>query len=181
VTRLRSVHTVEKYLHHLDEAFLLFSLRRLSFKAREQAQSNRKLYCIDNGLIISASFRVSSDTGKLFENIVAINLRKHGIEGALECFYWQGAQQEEVDFVVKEGTRVRQLIQVCLNLDDPKTKSREVRALLKASVELKCKDLLILTDSTEGQETISWFGAGGTIHYLPVWKWLLRNIDRGLI
>ncbi|MBA7689525.1 hypothetical protein ES703_98033 [subsurface metagenome] len=174
LTRLRSVHTVEKYLHHLDEAFLLFSLRRFSFKVREQAQSNRKIYCTDNGLITSASFRVSSDVGKLFENIVAINLRKRAIEGALECFYRQGAQQEEVDFLVKEGTRVMQLIQVCLNPDDPKTKSREVRALLKASKELKCKDLLVLTDSTEGQEAMSWFGIEGTVRYLPVWKWLLR-------
>ncbi len=175
VTRLRSVHTVEKYLCHLDEAFLLFSLRRFSFKVREQAQSNRKIYCTDNGLITSSSFRVSSDVGKLFENIVAINLRKRAIEGAIECFYWQGAQQEEVDFVVKEGTRVIQLIQVCLNLDDPKTKSREVRALLKASKDLKCKDLLVLTDSTEGQEAMSWFGIVGTVRYLPVWQWLLRT------
>lgn len=88
MNRLRSVHTVEKYLHHLDETFLLFSLRRFSFEVREQAQPNRKLYCIDNGLIIPASFRVSSDTGKSFENIVAISLRKYEIEGALECFYW---------------------------------------------------------------------------------------------
>jgi len=179
VTRLRSVHTVEKYLQHLDEAFLLFSLRRFSFKLREQTQSNRKVYCTDNGLITSASFRLSSDAGKLYENIVAIDLQKRAVEGALECYYWQGAQQEEVDFVVKQGTKVRQLIQVCLNLDDPKTKSREVRALLKASEELKCKDLLILTDSKEGQETMSWFGAEGIIRYLPVWKWLLRNNNRG--
>ncbi|HRT97349.1 MAG TPA: ATP-binding protein, partial [Planctomycetota bacterium] len=44
VTRLRSVHTAEKYLRHLEEAFVFFSVRRFSFKVREQARTNRKLY-----------------------------------------------------------------------------------------------------------------------------------------
>lgn len=180
ITRLRSVQTVEKYLHYLDEAFLLFSVRRFLFKIRGQLRSNRKIYCTDNGLITSASFRFSSNTGKLYENIVAIELQKRALAGALEYYYWQNPQQEEVDLVVKEGRNVEQLIQVCLNIDDPKTKSREVRALMKASEELNCKELLILTDSTDGQETTSWFGRKATIRYLPVWKWLLGANGRSL-
>jgi len=174
VTSLRSVHTVEKYLHHLEEAFLLFSVRRFSFKVREQARSNRKIYCTDNGLITHASFRFSADLGKLCENVVAITLHKRRLEGALECYYWQGRQQEEVDFVVKEGTAVTHLIQVCLDVDDPKTRAREVRALLKACAELKCENLLILTESAEGNERVSWFGTQGTVRYVPLWKWLLK-------
>lgn len=175
LTRLRSVHTVQKYLHHIEETFLLFSLRRFSYKVREQERSNRKAYCTDNGLSTAASFRFSADTGKLYENVVAVMLRKRELEGAIECFYWQGAQQEEVDFVIKEGTRITQLIQVCLNPKDPKTKSREIRALLKASTEFGCKNLMILTDSTEGEEDVSWFGVKGSVCYMPLWKWLLST------
>lgn len=173
LTRLRSVHTVEKYLRHIEEAFLLFPLRRFSFKVREQVRSNRKVYCTDNGFIHSASFRFSADAGKLYENAVGITLRKQEMEGAIECFYWMGTMQEEVDFVVKKGTSIAQLIQVCLNPEDPKTKARETRALLKASADLGCKDLLILTDSTEGEEAASWYGTEGTVRYVPLWKWLL--------
>jgi uncharacterized protein len=173
VTRLQSVHTIEKYLRHLDEAFLLFSLKRFSCKVREQVRSNRKVYCTDNGFITNASFRFAADLGKLYENLVAITLRKRELEGALECFYWQGAQQEEVDFVVKEGTRVTALIQVSFSADDPKTRSREIRALLRASEELRCSNLLILTDSTEDEEEVSWYGKKGTVRYMPLWKWLL--------
>jgi predicted AAA+ superfamily ATPase len=172
-TRLQSVHTVEKYLRHLDEAFLLFSVRRFSFKVRDQARSNRKIYCTDNGFITSASFRFSADLGKLYENAVAVALRKRELEGALEFFYWQGAQQEEVDFVVKEGPHVTELIQVCLDMNDPKTKSREIRALLRASEELRCNNLLTLTSETEGEEAVSWYGAKGIVRYVPLWKWLL--------
>ncbi len=64
-TWLRSVHTIEKYLRHLEEAFLLFSLRGFSFRVREQSRSSRKIYCVDNGLVTSASFRFSPDLGKL--------------------------------------------------------------------------------------------------------------------
>ncbi|MCK4303102.1 MAG: ATP-binding protein [Candidatus Eisenbacteria sp.] len=175
VTRLRSVHTVEKYLRHLEEAFVLFSLRRFSFKVREQVRANRKIYCTDNGLVTSSSFRFSPDLGKLYENAVAITLRRHEMDGKIECFYWQGSQQEEVDFVVKQGTRIVQLIQVCIAVEAPKTKARETRALLKASSELGCKDLVVLTDSTEAEEEASWYGTAGRVRYVPVWKWLLAN------
>ena len=173
LTRLRSVHTIEKYLNHLEEAFLLFSVRRFSFKVREQMRSARKVYCTDNGLITSVSFRFSGDMGKLCENVVAIALRKRELEGSAECFYWQGPRQEEVDFVVKEGTRIEQLIQVCLQLDDPKTESREIRALLKASKDLQCSNLVVVNDSKEGEEEVSWRGMCGRVRYMPLWKWLL--------
>lgn len=174
VTRLQSAHTVEKYLGYLEEAFLFFSLRRFSFKLREQARADRKIYCTDNGLITSSSFRFGANMGKLYENLAAVALRKRALEGKLEFFHWQGAQQEEVDFVVKEGTRITQLIQVCADISNPKTKSREVRALLKASTELRCKRLLILTDSAEGEEDARWFGARGKVRLVPMWRWALE-------
>jgi hypothetical protein len=175
VTRLTSVHTVDKYLRHLEEAFLFFSVRRFSFKVREQVRANRKMYCIDNGLVTSAAFRVSAEAGKLCENLVAVALHRQRLAGRLELFYWQGSAQEEVDFVVKQGTRVTRLIQVCLDPEAPKARARESRALLKASAELDCKDLLVLTESKEGQEEASWYGTQGTIRYQPLWKWLLAE------
>jgi hypothetical protein len=172
VTRVRSMHTVAKYLRYLEEAFLFFSARRFSFKVREQVRSNRKVYCTDNGLVTSASFRFSADLGKLYENLVAVALRKQEMDGKLEVYFWRSPRQEEVDFVVKQGLHVTQLIQVCLNVEDPRTKDREVRALLKASRELNCGNLLVLTDTAEGEEEASWFGLRGMVRFLPLWKWL---------
>jgi predicted AAA+ superfamily ATPase len=184
VTGLRSAATVEKYLRYLEEAFLFFSVRRFSFKVREQARLNPKVYCTDNGLAGSASFRFSSDVGKLFENLVAIALRRSQLDGELDFYFWKGPQQEEVDFVVKRGLRVTQLIQVCQRLDDPRTKDREIQALLKASEQLSCDDLVILTERDEGEERVSWFGRTGTIRFVPLWKWLARgqkNRRRGVV
>ena len=175
VTRLQSVHTVEKYLRHLEEAFLFFPVRRFSFKVREQVRADRKIYCTDNGIVTSSSFRFSANAGSLYENMVGIALRKRQLEGRLEFFRWQSAQQEEVDFVVKKGTRIKQLVQVCADVTDPKTKTREVRALLKASADLRCNDLLILTETAEGEESVSWFGAQGKVRFMPLWKWALAD------
>ena len=172
VTRLRSVHTAEKYLRHLEEAFLFFSVRRFSFRVREPARTNRKVYCTDNGLVTATSFRFSASLGRLYENLVAIALRKQELDGRLEFYFWKGPQHEEVDFVVKRGLQVTQLLQVCSDVEDVRTRAREVRALLKASEALRCKELIVLTETADREEEASWFGLRGRIRFVPLWRWL---------
>ena len=134
-----------------------------------------KMYCIDNGFIHAKAFKFMPEMGRLYENTVAIELLRQKLSNQSEIYYWKNQQQEEVDFVVKEGLKVRQLIQVCYNLDDIKTKEREIRALLKASKELRCKNLLIITENRDGEESLEWFGIKGKITYIPLWKWLLES------
>jgi hypothetical protein len=173
VTKCRSVHTVQKYIGHLEEAFLFFTLRRFSFKVREQARTNRKVYCIDNGFPTARGFQFRSNTGALFENLVAIALRRRQLEGLCDVTFWKGARQEEVDFVVtKKGSEVAQLIQVCWNMRSPGTRHREVRSLLKASEALSCDRLLIVTAEDEIEESAEWYGTNRRIRILPFPKWL---------
>ena len=171
VTKCRSVHTVQKYMAHLTEAFLFFSLQRFSIKFKEQARANRKIYCIDNGFVTARGFQFSDKTGALFENAVAVMLRKRQLEGACEVYFWRGARDEEVDFIVKEGNRVTQLIQVCWDMRTAGTRNREVRALIQASKALSCENLLILTAATEGEEIAEWYGTRRRIRLLPLAKW----------
>jgi uncharacterized protein len=175
VARLRSHLTAQKYLRYLEQAFLTFPLRRFSIKAKEQALASRKMYCIDYGLVTAASARFSADMGSMYGNLVAIALHRRALDGQLQCFYWRGAREEEVDFVVKEGLNVTRPIQVCIRADDPRTHDREVRALLRAGDELRCKELLILTDATQREEEASWYGRKGTIRWMPVWRWLMAT------
>jgi len=173
VTRCKSFHTVEKYVGHLEEAFLFFSLKRFSWKVREQSRSPKKVYCVDNGFVTSKGFQFSSNVGKLCENLVAIELKKRELQGRSEVFFWKNPQQEEVDFVVKKGRQIDQLIQVCWEMRSEKTRDREVRALLKASRDLDCGNLLVLTDTKEGEEQVEWFGISKKVQFLPLWKWFL--------
>jgi len=175
ISKIKSSHTTEKYLGYLEESFLLFSLSRFSYKVKEQLSSSKKIYCIDNGFIQAKAFKLSPDIGKLYENLVACKLKKDEVDGKLNFYYWKNQQQEEVDFVIKEDLKIKQLIQVCFNIDNPETKNREIRALIKAGKELKCKELLIITEDKELEEKTEWFGDKAIITYIPLWKWLLEK------
>lgn len=175
VAGIKSTHTTENYLSYLEESFIFFSLRRFSYKVKEQISSIKKIYCIDNGFVHAKAFSSSQNLGKLYENLVAITLKKHELEGKLNFYYWKNQQQEEVDFVVKEGIKIKQLIQVCSNLDDIETKNREIRALLKAGKDLKCENLLVINSNKEGEEEIEWFGIKSKIKFISLWKWLLAG------
>jgi predicted AAA+ superfamily ATPase len=174
-TNIKSQQTIQKYVSYLEETFLFFSINRFSYKVKQQTSSNRKLYCIDNGFILAKAFSISPDRGKLFENIIACELKKGEIDNEMEIFYWKNPQQEEVDFVIKNGSQVDQLIQVCCDLRNPETEKREIRALIKAGKDLRCDNLLIITDDKEGKEQVEWFGDKATIAFRPIRKWLLEK------
>jgi uncharacterized protein len=175
VTKIKSSHTIQKYLNYLEESYLLFSLNKFSFKVKEQVSSNKKIYCIDNGLISARAFSFSPNMGKLYENLVACTLKRKENQGLCAIYYWKNTQQEEVDFVVKKGLQVDQLIQVCYNPQSVETTNREARALIKAGKELNCTSLLVITEDIEKHEETEWFGEKARIQYIPLWKWLLEN------
>ncbi|MBA7658935.1 hypothetical protein ES703_66898 [subsurface metagenome] len=67
------------------------------------------------------------------------------------------------------GRKIITLIQSCFDLSDYQTKERETKALIRASKELNCLNLLIITVNDEGEEIIK----GKKIIFIPIWKWLL--------
>lgn len=95
------------------------------------------------------------------------------MDGLANIYYWKNQQQEEVDFIFKQGTKIKQLIQVCYDCSNIKTKERETRFLIKASKELKCNNLIIITNDKEGEARAEWFGIKRKVNYIPLWKWLL--------
>jgi hypothetical protein len=105
--------------------------------------------------------------GKLYENIVAIEVKRRN----KEIYYWKDYQQHEVDFVIKQGLKVTELIQVCYNIENPDTKKRELRNLLKAMDEFKLNSGLIITEDFESEEEVK----GKKIIYKPLWRWLLNK------
>ncbi|MBN1445742.1 MAG: ATP-binding protein [Candidatus Omnitrophica bacterium] len=175
IIKCKSVHTVEKYLNYLEESFIFFRVHRFSFKLQEQISSNKKIYCIDNGFIHAKAFRTESNAGQLYENAVAVKLKKSELDGGAKVYYWKHPLRQEVDFVLKEGTEVTRLIQVCHNLNDIKAREQEEKSLIKASQELNCGSLLIINEDYEGEEEKQWFGAKRKIQYLPLWKYLAHS------
>jgi predicted AAA+ superfamily ATPase len=174
-----TTNTVENFSSYLEEAGLIFFVKRFSFKVKEQEKSARKVYSIDVGLANAIGFKFSSNIGKIAENLVAIELkRKETRDPNMEIYYWKNQRHEEVDFLVKVGQKVKQLIQVCWNINEYKTKERELKALLKASREVKCRDLLVITEDYEAEEEIKAINKIYRVKFLSLSKWLRTNIKK---
>ena len=69
-------------------------------------------------------------------------------------FYYRTRNDKEIDFVIRKGTKVEQLIQVCYDMTSEKTRKRELDALVEAAEELNCDNLLVITN--DQQEEIKW-------------------------
>lgn len=171
-----SITSVKSYTGYLEQAYLVFPLKRFSFKVREQEKSPRKIYAIDTGLCNAVGFRFSENDGRLAENVVFMALkRQQNLNPNMELFYWKDVHHREVDFVVKEGLEIKSLIQVCWNMHNEKTRNREMRSLAKAMKELNVTKTMIITDETEGEEKLH----DNKVKLIPLWKWLLT--EEGLL
>lgn len=165
-----SADTIEKFSSYLETVYLVFFLKKFSYKVKEQEKSPRKIYAIDTGLSNIIGFRFSQNIGKLAENLVFLELERKKIKNPhLEFYYWKDERHREVDFVVKDKLKVKQLIQVCWNVSNKKTKEREIKSLAKAMDEFKLKEGLIITEDFEGEEKIK----GKKIKFILLWKWLV--------
>ncbi len=168
----RSVNTVQSYVRYLEDTYLIFHLDMFSFKQREQIKSPKKMYVIDTGMANAVSFKFSEDIGNMMENTVAVELlrQKSNSISRIEVYYWKDTQHREIDFVIKEGPDISQLIQVCYNINDLKTRERELRSLVGAAKELNCNNLLVITWDYDNTEEYN----GNSIRYVPLWKWLQK-------
>jgi predicted AAA+ superfamily ATPase len=164
--------TVDRFSEYLQTACLVFFITKFSFSMKEQEKAQRKVYSIDSGLSNAIGFRFTRNSGKLMENIVAIQLKiRQSFEPGIEIYYWKDQSRREVDFLVKDGLKVSELIQVCQDMSDLGTKEREVKGLVRAMEEFNIKKGLIITEDFEGDEKVR----NNEIIYVPLWKWLLSR------
>jgi hypothetical protein len=162
-----SKNTLYNYVEYFSDSLVLYTLRKYSRSYKEVEQTIPKIYFVDNGLLIINGVE---STSRLMENLFFSELLKKGLTPNENLFYFY-SNNKEVDFVITSGGKVKQLIQVCYNIDDFNTKEREISALVKASKELDCSDLTVITWDYEGVEKHD----DRRIKFLPLWKWLLES------
>jgi len=163
--------TVERFSKFISVSRMIFFLEKFSFGAKERIVSPLKVYSIDTGISNAIGFKFMENFGKVMENLVAIELQRKFKKPVFEVFYFKDYQQHEVDFVIKEGLKINQLIQVTYASSKDEIEKREIKALIKASDLLKCKNLLIITWDYEDEIKVN----NKTIKCLPLWKWLLEK------
>ncbi len=168
---MNSVTTVKKFCDYLAEPYLFFYLPRFNSKLRLMKKAPRKIYIVDNGFVLARSFELSSNRGRQLENMVFIELNRRGYKSEKSLFYYRTKNDREIDFVTKDGNSISSLIQVSYEIDNSKTRERELKSLYEASYELRCNKLLLITWDTE--KTLEYKDA--TIQVVSVKNWFLQG------
>ena len=156
-----SLDSIDRYSRYLEEPYLLFFIDTHSFSAGKRERSPRKVYAVDNGLLMAVSHRFSSERGNLLENAVFLDIRRAGLE------VYRLMDKKEVDFLIWKGTAPLALVNVCLDVSDTKTRAREVDGLRSAmhAFEMK-KGYIVTLDHAEIMDVDE-----GAIEFVPYRRW----------
>ena len=162
-----SVNTTKKFMDYLHEPYLFYYLPRYNNKLKLMKKAPRKVYVVDNGFVAAKAFSLSDNLGRLLENQVFVELMRRGYDTDKTMFYYRSRNDKEVDFVLRNGTHIDCLVQVCYDMSSPKTENREVDSLIECASELSCNNLVVVTNDEE--RTIE--EDGYRIDIVPVSKW----------
>jgi len=131
--------TIHTYMEYIEDAFLVFAIPFYSESARTKQNVPKKIYSVDNGLVNANTLGTNEILNKFFENQIYLDLRRQD----KDVYFYNTADGFEVDFVAVDKDGSRELIQVTLDMSEPKTAEREKRALEQAEQELGIKGRII--------------------------------------
>ncbi|WP_256202169.1 ATP-binding protein [Sulfuracidifex metallicus] len=145
----------------IDEgSYFYFPVEIFEKSERKRKVNPKKVYIVDTGYPMGLGYE--SSISKAMENVVFLELRRRGYD----TFYWKEygkATGAEVDFVVSENFKARELIQVTYAQD--KVDERETKALRKAKEQLNPEKMTLITWSYRGEID--------GVEAVPLWYWLL--------
>ena len=136
-----SKDSLYQWLDYACNISLLHKVPKYSKSIIKQSTSLSKYYVVDFALAKSVLLPQSEEKGKALENAVYMHLARHLNENEQIYYFNEGA---ECDFVIANDEGVKELIQVCWELDEFNT-PRECGGLCAASAATGCKKASIIT------------------------------------
>lgn len=131
------------FIYLIYVSFLLNQVKRYDLKGKKILEFFEKYYLEDLGLRSFFLGYETRDTGRVLENIVFLELKKRGFD-----VFIGKISDLEIDFIAtKNGEKT--CIQVCYDITNTQTKTREVKSLLRD--QSISKKLIISMSEFEGE------------------------------
>ncbi len=126
-----SRNTIEKYIHILEQAYIIFRLPAYSGKERVKARLMDKIYFWDNGIRNGILGRlvdmgIREDKGALFENFVISELMKAKrlYKNNTNYYFWREKNDQEIDIIEEDGSKKIKGYECKYNIESVKIPSK---------------------------------------------------------
>ena len=170
ISGVKSLSSIKDYLFYYEQSYLFFYLKKFDYSVKKQIMNPKKVYTIDPAFAHRLGFNFTENKGRILENIVYLELLRRG----KEVYFHSG--KKECDFVIKEGLKVVEAIQVAYQVT-LNNQEREYQGLQEAMHAYNLKKGLILNYNSED----SLIPNNETIKVIPVWEWLLTSENQTIL